>query len=764
MRVLVVGSGGREHTLAWKITQSKRVNKVFCAPGNGGMGKIADLVDIKADDIDGLLKFAKENKIGLTVVGPEVPLVKGIVDRFNEVGLRVFGPSKELAMLEGSKIFAKEAMKRFGLPTADFKVFSDAPSAKKYLKEKGTPVVIKADGLAAGKGVVVAQSIEEGEFAIDNMLVKKIFGAAGEKIIIEDCLEGEEASILVFSDGKNIVPLVSSQDHKRVLDGDQGPNCYSEDTEILTDDGWKPFNKLEKKCKVAVFDPNTREIYFERPLRKYWMTYKGTMINFKNRVIDLLVTSNHRMLVKQRRGKKEAFVVEAKNYRGENYIYQSGIWKGKNAKYFILPEYDYRFNRKFKKLKINFIDWVRFLGVYLSEGYVTKGKGSRRVYICQTKKSRNFNKIRRIINKLPFKFNFEEYHHKFRINSTQLADYLTRFGHSHVKYIPDYVKQAKGETLLEFLKAFNLGDGDNHQGNMRFFSSSRKMIDGIQEVITKLDHSGIITMDRRKTMINPLNKKRYKASPIYSIEMKKRNKTSIRKYNVHLVQYKGNIGCVTTSTGFVVVRRKDRVAISGNTGGMGAYSPAPVVSQELFNKIIEIVFKPIIDGFAKEGKLYKGVLYGGIMITKKGPMVLEFNVRFGDPETQAILPRLKSDLVDVILACIDESLDKIKLEWDNRSCIAVVAASKGYPSSYEKHKEISGLEGLKDAKDIEVFHAGTTAKDGKILTSGGRVLAVTGFGNDISSAKRNAYQAIEKIRFDGIYYRKDIGDKAIRKL
>ncbi|MBU1147617.1 MAG: phosphoribosylamine--glycine ligase [Candidatus Omnitrophica bacterium] len=423
MRVLVVGSGGREHTLVWKISQSKKVDKIFCAPGNGGIKEIAEIVDIQADDIDGLLGFAKETKIDLTVVGPEVPLVQGIVDRFNKEDLKVFGPSKELAMLEGSKIFAKESMKKFGVPTADFKVFSDASNAKKYLKEQGAPIVVKADGLAAGKGVIVAQTIKEAEAAIDDILTKKIFGTAGERIILEDCLEGEEASILVFSDGKTIAPLVSSQDHKRIFDNDKGPN----------------------------------------------------------------------------------------------------------------------------------------------------------------------------------------------------------------------------------------------------------------------------------------------------------------------------------------------------TGGMGAYSPAPVVSQELFNKIIEIVFRPIIDGFAKEGKFFKGVLYGGIMITKKGPMVLEFNVRFGDPETQAILPRLKSDLVDVMLACIDGSLDKIKLEWDNRTCIAVVASSGGYPGAYEKNKEIKGADSFKGKKDIVVFHAGTVFQDGKIFTSGGRVLAVTGFGDDIRAAKQNVYEAIEKMKFDGMHYRRDIGDKAIRR-
>lgn len=763
MKILVVGSGGREHALVWKISQSKKVDKIFCAPGNGGIKDIAEIVPIKADDIEGLLNFAKQNKIDLTLVGPEVPLVNGIVDIFLKEGLNVFGPSKELAMLEGSKIFAKETMKRFNVPTADFKIFSDAKEAKKYLKEKGAPIVVKADGLAAGKGVIVAKTIKEAEEAIDSILVDKIFGSSGEKVIIEECLEGEEASILVFSDGKNIVPLVSSQDHKRIFDNDKGPNCYSEDTEILTNNGWKRFNKLDRKDKVAVFSLHSRKIFFEKPLKKYWMGYKGNMINFRNRNIDLIVTPNHRMLVQQRRGKERLYVVEAKDYKGENYIYQSGAWIGRNPKYFILPEYDYKFNRRFKKLKISFIDWVKFLAIYLSEGHVTRGKGPKRVYISQMRKSKNFNNIKKIISKLPFRFTYEEKNHKFRINSTQLAMHLSRFGISYSKYIPDYIKQSRKEVLLEFLKAFNLGDGDIHRGKMRFCSGSRTLIGDIQEIIVKLGCSGIITVDKRKTMINPLNKKRYKARPVYSIEMKKRNKTSIRKYNIELVKYKGNIGCVTTSTGFVVVRRNNRVAISGNTGGMGAYSPAPVVSGKIFDEIIAKVFKPIIDGLSKEGRFYKGVLYGGIMITKRGPMVLEFNVRFGDPETQAILPRLKSDLVDAITACIDENLDKINLEWDGRPCLCIVCASKGYPGSYEKHKEIRGFEEAKKLKDAVVFHAGTSLEDEKIFTSGGRVLGVTALGNDIKSAKKNAYNAVKKISFEGMQYRNDIGAKAINR-
>nr|MBU1328337.1 phosphoribosylamine--glycine ligase [Candidatus Omnitrophota bacterium] len=423
MKVLVIGSGGREHAIVWKLSQSKKVKKIFCAPGNSGIKEIAELVDVKPDDVPRLLDFAKNNKIDLTVVGPEAPLVKGIVDIFNENGLKAFGPFKDVAMLEGSKVFSKNVMEKFGLATADFKIFDNPNDAKKYLNEIGVPIVIKADGLAAGKGVIIPKTIEEGLKAIDSIMVERIFGDSGNKIILEDCLEGEEASMLVFTDGKTIVPLESSQDHKRIFDKDKGPN----------------------------------------------------------------------------------------------------------------------------------------------------------------------------------------------------------------------------------------------------------------------------------------------------------------------------------------------------TGGMGAYSPAPVVTKDMLEEIIKNVFRPVVDGLKKEGKVYKGVLYAGLMITKNGPVVLEFNVRFGDPETQAILPRLRSDLADIMMACVDGTLDKIDVKWDESPCISVVCASKGYPDEYEKNKEIFGLEEAKKIKDVIVFHAGTKNENGKILTNGGRVLGVTSLGKDIRSAKLNAYKAIEHLKFEGMQYRKDIGNRAIKR-
>lgn len=425
MNILIIGSGGREHALTWKIAQSKLAKKIFCAPGNGGMTELATCVDIKADDIEGLLKFAKDGKIDLTVVGPEAPLALGITDVFRDAGLLIFGPTKAASRLESSKIFAKQLMKKYNVPTSDFEVFNDAKSAKDYISKKKFPLVIKADGLAQGKGVVISATQEDAMKAIELAMEKKAFGDAGNRVIIEDCLEGEEASIIVFTDGKTIVPLASSQDHKRVFDNDKG----------------------------------------------------------------------------------------------------------------------------------------------------------------------------------------------------------------------------------------------------------------------------------------------------------------------------------------------------ANTGGMGAYSPAPVVTDELFQEIDEKIIKPVISGMEKEGCHFQGILYVGIMVTPDGPRVLEFNVRFGDPETQTILPRLKSDLLEVILKCAQKKLANVRLKWMPCPCVCVVAASGGYPGKYEKGKLIQGLDQVKKMKEVVVFHAGTKKRkeDAKTITSGGRVLGVSSIGDNISTAIDRAYQALEIVRFEGMHFRRDIGFRALKR-
>jgi phosphoribosylamine--glycine ligase len=423
MNVLLIGNGGREHAIAWKLAQSKQIKKLFIAPGNPGTAKCGENVDIKAEDYDKLLSFAKDNKIGLAVIGPEDPLAAGIADRFEAAGIKAFGPSGAAAQLEADKVFAKQIMKANAIPTAESRTFDNFHDAKAYIASRDEAVVIKASGLAKGKGVFVCDDPAEGINAAEKIMCDKIFGAAGAKILVEDKLLGEEASILAFVDGRNIYVLETSQDHKAIGDGDTGPN----------------------------------------------------------------------------------------------------------------------------------------------------------------------------------------------------------------------------------------------------------------------------------------------------------------------------------------------------TGGMGAYSPAPVVSDKVMDQITREILVPIVDGMNKNGTPYKGILYAGIMITQGGPRVLEFNVRFGDPETQPILARLKSDLLEAMLATCDGTLDKITLEWDNRPAVCVVMASGGYPDDYEKGKVITGLEEAEKIQDVVVFHAGTTTKDGKIVSSGGRVLGVTALGRTIADAQAKAYKGVEKIKFEKAYYRKDIADKAIKK-
>lgn len=422
MNILVIGSGGREHAICWKLRMGPSARKIYCAPGNGGTSKSAANVDIPVQEHSEVIKFCEKSGIDLVVVGPEAPLARGISDDLEDAGIKVFGPSRAASRLESDKIFAKELMSKHGIPTADFRVFDNYGKAEKYIKSKGLPLVVKAYGLAAGKGVIVAVSREEALSAAQNMLVKKKFGQAGERIIIEDYLDGEEASILVLTDGENVIPLASSQDHKRVFDGDKGPN----------------------------------------------------------------------------------------------------------------------------------------------------------------------------------------------------------------------------------------------------------------------------------------------------------------------------------------------------TGGMGAYSPAPVITEELFKKVSNEIIYPTIKALGREGIKYKGVLYYGIMITKTGPRVLEYNARFGDPETQVILPRLKSDLAELLMATAGGDISGKVLEWDRRDCACVVLAEEGYPGEYEKHKEITGLnEAEKDGALI--FHAGTIEKNGKYVTSGGRVLNVVGMAEGIENAVAVAYKAISKIQFEGMHYRKDIGYRAVKR-
>jgi len=424
VKALVVGGGGREHVLVWKVLSSPHVDQVLAAPGNAGIGEVAECAEVEAEDVDGLLRLAEDEKVDLTIVGPEAPLALGIVDRFREAGLKIFGPTKEAAKIESSKVFAKELMAKYGIPTARFEVFDDPNRARDYVRKAGTPIVVKADGLAAGKGSIVCRTLDEAYGAVERIMEEKEFGDAGNLIVVEEMLVGEEASILAITDGEAIKPLLPSQDHKPVYDGDRGPN----------------------------------------------------------------------------------------------------------------------------------------------------------------------------------------------------------------------------------------------------------------------------------------------------------------------------------------------------TGGMGAYAPAPVVTEEVARTVMEGILRPAVEGMAKEGTEYRGVLYAGLMITREGPKVLEFNCRFGDPESQAVLPLFEGDLVEVLEATIEGRLEEAEVRNSQGAAVCVVLASGGYPGKYEKGKVIEGLDELQDMEDVLVFHAGTAKRDGKLVTNGGRVLGVTALGPDIPRAIERAYEAVAKVHFEGMHYRRDIGRKALRHL
>lgn len=420
MKVLVIGGGGREHALCWKFARSESVEKVYCAPGNAGIASVAECVALKVDDLEGLKSFALENKIDLTVVGPELPLTLGICDVFDAAGLKVFGPVGDAAQLEGSKIFAKEFMREFGIPTADFEVFDKLEDAAAFLDKTEYPTVIKADGLAAGKGVLVAREKEEAQEFLRQVMADKSFGSAGDKVLIEKCLVGEECSILALSDGEDLVVLTPSQDHKRAFDNDEGPN----------------------------------------------------------------------------------------------------------------------------------------------------------------------------------------------------------------------------------------------------------------------------------------------------------------------------------------------------TGGMGAYSPVSIADEKLIDGIRESVLQPVVEGMKKRGYPFKGVIYAGMMLTADGPQVLEFNVRFGDPEAQAVIPLIEGDLAQLCLAAANGNISSVAWKPASKSAICVVMASDGYPGAYDSGIPIEGLDEAGAVEDVIVFHAGTAMKDGKVVTAGGRVLGVTGIAENLSAAREKAYAAVSKIS-GGLRSRSDIGNRDI---
>lgn len=770
MNILLIGNGAREHCIAEALTKSGRVElATFAKAKNPGIFALSKEYQLgNYTDFPAILDFAKRVKPDFAFLGPDDPIADGVADLLLELEIHSVAPLKTVARLESSKSFTRDLVQKYGIPgNPKFKIFYDKNRVSDFLEELGGHFVIKADGLMGGKGVQVSGEhlfdISEGE-SYANKCIEK-FG----RVVIEEKLIGQEFSLMSFVDGMHVVDMVPVQDHKRAFVDDKGPNCYSADTEILTNNGWKTFDKLKSSDNVMTFDPKTDVLKLEKPKKIYWMPHNGKMFHFKHRSIDLLVTPNHRMLVEQRKNRRKRFVVEARDYQGEQYILQTGVWHGEDVDYFFIPEFDYKFNRKIFEKRISFKTWARFLGIYLAEGCISKEKkGGWRVYVCQNRSSANFLKIKKIVTAMPYPVTFEK--KGFRINSTQLAKELIHFGYSYEKSVPSYIKNASPKIILEFLKAYCLGDGDIHYGKMRFCSSSKQMVDDIQEMILKLGYSSIITKDKRTTMINPLNGKRYPARPIYSLEMKTRKKTSIRIGMKHYgcVNYKGYVGCVTVSTGFVVVRRNNRVAISGNTGGMGSYSDSnhllPFLTQKDLDEAHAVTEKVAAALVKETGAQFKGIMYGGFMAVKDGIKLIEYNARFGDPEVMNVLPILKTDFVEICETILSGNLDKIKIDFERKATVCKYIVPEGYPDKPRSGEKIEVEEEGKRKKekggDLRMYYASVDQKPDGLYLSSSRAIAFVGIADNLEKAEQIAESACGNVK-GPVFYRPDIGTKAL---
>ena len=569
MNILVLGSGGREHAITWALAKSPRCSEIYIAPGNGGTAELGtNIKSLNIEDGNAVLDFVRQNDVELVVIGPEAPLVKGVADVLREAGIAVFGPDAQGAQLEGSKTYSKEFMEANGIPTARYKSFTNKEEARAYCDELGAPLVVKADGLAAGKGVIVAETLDAARAGVEACFSGE-FGSAGNTVVVEEMLTGPECSLLAFVTNGKAFCMAPAQDHKRAYDGDLGPNTggmgvYSP-VPIVTDEEMAEMVRIMEVAAAATA--------------------------------------------------KEPF------------------------------EHDYR-------------------GV-LYGGFMLTPEGPK------------------------------------------VLEFNARFGDPETQVVLPRLKS----DLVDIMMAVAEGrDGD---------------IDLEWDDDWAL--SVVFTGPECSLLAFVTNGKAFCMAPAQD----------------HKRAYDGDLG--------------------PNTGGMGVYSPVPIVTDEEMAEMVRIM-EVAAAATAKEPfeHDYRGVLYGGFMLTPEGPKVLEFNARFGDPETQVVLPRLKSDLVDIMMAVAEGRDGDIDLEWDDDWALSVVLASEGYPGSYEKGKVILGVEDAEDLNKVLVFHAGTALNvDGELITSGGRVLNVVGLGSSFESARHRAYEAIKRINFEGMQFRSDIGKKAL---
>ena len=735
--------------LAWRLKQEGHEVKIYIQSEGD-----KDVYDGILDKVDNWKDYIEEADV---IIFDDIGF-GNIADSLRSSGKLVVGGSKYTDKLEEDREFGQEEMEKVGMQVLPHWDFEDFDSAIKFIKENPGRYVFKPSGEISStqKGILFMAQEEDGKDLIEILeLNKNLWAKKIKKFQLQKMAVGVEVAVGTFFNGEEFIyPINVNFEHKKLFPGDIGPYCYSADTEVLTDKGWKNFGDVQYSYKILSFNKDKKILQWEYPIDIYWKEYNGKMIEFKNREIDLLITPNHRVL----NILKKDFC--KKNYKfrtnqakdlfksGEFVLLQSGNFFGENSQYFELPEY--KDGRKYihTKKQIKMLDWAKFLGWFLSEGSCF-GAG---VKIAQYKKSKYNKDIESVLRTLPF--NYSVMKEGYKIHSVQLSNYLKQFGHAQQKFIPDYIKNASFEIIKLFLEEFCKGDGDIHDGQRRYHSSSKRLISDIQEMLLKINISSTIYTDKRTKMLAPTNHKFYNANKIFSLEERKLNYTSIKKYNKKEMDYNDFVGCVTVPSSYIVVRRNGRIAISGNTGEMGTllYHSHP-------NEIFKSTLLKLKENLAKSG--YIGYIDVNCIANAKGIYPLELTSRFGFPTISIQMEGILNEWGDFLYKIAKK--EKIELKTKKGFQIGVCVVIPPFPFFDKKQSDIyKDLSILFKKQNLDGIHLGDVKIVNNIWTVAGEqgyVLVVTGSGITVDEARRQTYNRIKNIMIQNMYYRTDIGEK-----
>ncbi len=747
-KFLFVSHEGNIGDLAWQVKKEGNEVKYFIQDKD--QKDVCDGFVEKTDDW-------KEMKEWADVIIFDDVLFGETADSLRKQNKLVVGGSSYTDKLEMDRDFGQEEMKNCGMTILPHWDFEDFDLAIKFVKENPGRYVIKPSGKAQNeKELSFVGQEEDGKDIIQILeLYKKKWSKKIKVFQLQKFASGVEVAIGAFFNGNDFVyPACINFEHKRMFPGDIGPSCYSEDTEILTDKGWKIFSEVSYNDKILSFNSNRNELVWEYPLKVFWMRYKGKMINFKNRYIDLLLTPNHRTLNILKKdfykNKIKYRVNEARELynSGEFIIPQASVFQGITQEFFELPEF--KDGRKYvhPKKQIKIESWAKFMGWYLSEGSCFKNG----IKIAQDKKSRHNKDIINCLRNLPF--NFCQLKKGFKLNSTQLANYLKQFGHSHEKYVPENIKNGSEIIILSFLDELNKGDGDVHGGQKRYHTNSFKLISDIQEMLVKINISSTIVKDKRTKSLFP-GGKIYEHKPVFSLEERKNNYVSIRKKDKKEVYYDGYIGCVKVPSTFVVVRRNGRLAISGNTGEMGTLcfwsEHSPLV-------------KATIDKFKEKLAVsgYVGYFDINCIVNNKGIYPLEITARFGYPTISLQIEGVNSKWGELLHSIASKQKFNLNTKNGFQTCVVVAVPPFPFkdPTAFKKYSEEATILFKKPSSDgMHLGDVKIIEGDWTLAGNSGYALVVTGSGTTVDEARKQTYNRVRNITIPNMFYRTDIGVK-----